>query len=184
MQRNLHIPECTPRSWAHTGTLPHCLSQPMSVPHPLSHRLTLCPTPCLCPTLCLPASLSVPPSYSLSHSLSLCPPASPCRHPQVTDRNADWHKICSKIEFGNGLVGLEEDDAVILCGDLNYRIQHPVHSQAAMRLLLEPLRAGFAPVGPVGAELVAADQLTQEKLAGNVLTDFDEVCLFIPWLCI
>uniref|UniRef100_H3GU32 Inositol polyphosphate-related phosphatase domain-containing protein n=1 Tax=Phytophthora ramorum TaxID=164328 RepID=H3GU32_PHYRM len=105
----------------------------------------------------------------------------------VAGRNADYLNILNKIQFGDngedsaapvqdmrfwsGEPSILNHDFVFWIGDLNYRIQDTLTTEEVFRL---------AESGRSLNELVQHDQLTIERLRGNVLKGFEEGALSFP----
>ncbi|OWZ13685.1 Multiple inositol polyphosphate phosphatase [Phytophthora megakarya] len=104
----------------------------------------------------------------------------------VAGRNADYLNILSKVQFGDnaedgtpdmsgrfwsGEPSILNHDFVFWIGDLNYRIQDTLTTEEVFRL---------AESGRLLHELVQHDQLTIERLRGNVMKGFDEGPLTFP----
>ncbi|KAK4470475.1 hypothetical protein MN116_006026 [Schistosoma mekongi] len=79
----------------------------------------------------------------------------------VRERNDDFQEICRRLSLPNGRTILSHD-YVFWCGDFNYRIN--LSGNEVKRLVAQ---SGWL-------DLLRSDQLTIERLAGNVFRGFEE----------
>jgi len=121
----------------------------------------------------------------------------------VIRRNQDWEDICRGLVFeqagqGIGQAGTEQEpllagmkrtatglykknNTIFLFGDLNYRTSHLPPGPSTYKTYPQPARPDDPPNTRIAvSDLLARDELTQERLEGRVLQGFAEEPITFP----